>query len=275
MKVAGTPVGLLIEALIARTDVTVITLFGSQARSVGNFLADEQSDVDLQVVVKDPGKLVDPSWARAHLAGNAIKAWNVKNAFGGVQKVSVVLTEGELDLVVVPAKRMRWAYWAMRLDIHRRSPQLRRKFGDLVLVMGNGYRVLKGGEAWELFWQKLLREVPEPRMTQDEVRNIVEGVKVDHVSIQQKLQRGELIAAQRWLHTGIAEANFKLLHELRRRRGETSFHDGRRAELLWQADWVDSMRISARCEAAEIAAAAEQGLRMTNRLAAELAQTSA
>jgi hypothetical protein len=40
------------------------------------------------------------------------------------------------------------------------------------------------------------------------------------------------LAAQRMLHHSLAETNFRLLHELRLRRGEQSYPEARRGELI-------------------------------------------
>jgi hypothetical protein len=61
---------------------------------------------------------------------------------------------------------------------------------------------------------------------------LAEAFVCDYVFTRRKVQRGELCAAQRWLHHQLAETNFRLLHELRLRCGKTSFPDARRLEQL-------------------------------------------
>ena len=273
METVGPRVDHLIEVLLGSNDVEAAIVFGSQARAADDSPADAGSDVDMQVVVKNPERWIESAWAESTLPDGCLQAWNVRDAFGGVKKISILLTDGELDLVFVPAYRMRWARWGMALGIHRISAQGMRKLGYLHLLVDHGHCVVKGGRRWESFWQRVLTEVVEPRLSIAEIRNLLEGEKVDRVSIQRKLARGELIAAQRWLHTGIAEAVFKLIHELRCRQGKPSFHDGRRAESIWTSEEVTALRLSARCEAAEIEQAAEQGLQVAQRLVAELEQT--
>ena len=73
-----------------------------------------------------------------------------------------------------------------------------------------------------------------------------------------KIARGELVAAQRWLHAQLAETNFRLLHEVRRRRGQASFPDARRLELLATAEELGSVRIEATLEEGSLRAAAGQ-----------------
>jgi hypothetical protein len=78
----------------------------------------------------------------------------------------------------------------------------------------------------------------------------------DYVSTHRKLQRGELLAAQRWLHHQLAEANFRLAHELRLRRGQTSFPDARRIERLSNVA-LEDVTVSAYPKAADLRKAVE------------------
>ncbi len=259
----------LLSVLLARPDVEAVTMFGSRARTEGRD-ADAGSDIDLQVVSREPSVLADSGWAESVLPAQAIVAWNVRAAFGGVQKLSVVLRDGEADIVVVPAKRMRLARWAVRFGIHQRNAKLRRQLGDIKLVMAGGFRVLKGGAAWQRFYDRVVAEVPEPGLSDAEVRNLVAGATVDLISIRRKLARGELRAAQRWLHTGLAETNFRLLHEWRRRRCERTYHDGRRAELYLPEDELVLVSVSAELDREALERAAESAETATRRLAAAL-----
>lgn len=260
----------VVATVLASGDVQSAILFGSRARTPDDAPADSGSDVDLQIVVRTPSRWVDRAWAESVLPADSVMAWNVRDAFGGVKKVTVLLADGQLDLVFVPARRMRWARWGIALGIHRLSPRGMRQAGDLKLLASGGYQVLKGGAKWEAFWRRVVAEVTEPGLSDDEVRNLVEGVKVDLASIQRKLDRGELRAAQRWLHTGIAETNFKLMHELRSRRGERTFHDARRVEAILDADALARVTISAELSEPALRRAAETAAQVTKELAAEI-----
>lgn len=260
----------LMAAMLASPDVSAAVLFGSRARPEADSPADAGSDVDLQLVVKTPRQWVDRRWAESVLPPDAVQAWSVRDAFGGVKKVSVLLVDGELDMVFVPARRMRWARWGLALGLHRISPAGMRRAGDLKLLAGAGYSLLKGGSKWESFWRRVVAEVPEPRLSDAEIRNLAEGVKVDLVSIQRKLDRGELRAAQRWLHLGIAEVNFKLMHELRHRRGRRCFHDARRAEEVLDAASLAQVTVVTDLSVEGIREAAETAARVAARLSSEL-----
>jgi hypothetical protein len=54
----------------------------------------------------------------------------------------------------------------------------------------------------------------------------------DYVSTLRKIQRGELLAARRWIHHQLLETLFRLIHELRLRRGLPSLPDARRIEFI-------------------------------------------
>ena len=260
----------IVEALLASPDVEAAILFGSRVRQSDDSPADAGSDVDIQVVVKRPTQWIQRAWAESVLSAEMIEAWNVRNAFGGVKKVSVLLSDSELDLVFVPARRMRWARWGLAWGVHRISRQGMRQAGDLRLLADRGYRLLKGGPRWESFWQRVVAEVTIPGLSDEEVRNLAAGAQIDFRSIQRKLERGELRAAQRWLHTGMAETNFKLMHELRRRRSQRSFHDARRVEALLDPDSLARVTVSATLSAQAIEAAAKLSAQTTRYLLTEL-----
>lgn len=265
----------IVAVLLTRSDVTALTLFGSHARQTDIGSADNNSDVDLQVIARDPGRLLAADWVRETIGPENLEAWNVREAFGGVKKISVLLLDGELDLVIIPHGRMRRARWAVAMGWHHRSDSIRRKLGNLVMVVGDGYQVLKGGAKWERFWQRLVVEVVEPRIDPEGVENLWASAQVDHRSIMRKLARGELLAAQRWLHTGMVETNFQLMHALKRRRGELSFHDARRAEMTLEATEVDLIRVSAHLTESEIRRAADEALKSSQSMVEKLREAEA
>ena len=75
-------------------------------------------------------------------------------------------------------------------------------------------------------------QIPSRRLGDDETRAIAEGFVCDYISTRHKIARGELLAAQRWLHHQLADASFQLHHELRLRQGKLSLPDARRLEFL-------------------------------------------
>jgi hypothetical protein len=151
---------------------------------------------------------------------------------GAATKVSAVLRAGELDLVVLPAQRLRWAKLFVALGVAQRMAGLRQALGGLATVLRGGHRMVKGEGEWGAFFRDVAAEFPVPCLSDAEVRSLAEGFVCDYVSTRNKIERGEFLAAQRWLHHQLAEVNFQLLHELRQRRGEPSLPDVRRVERL-------------------------------------------
>ncbi len=91
-----------------------------------------------------------------------------------------------------------------------------------------------------------MAEVPDPRLDDAAVRNLAACFRCDQRWLERKLARRELVAAQRMLHLGLVEANLRLLHELRLRRKERSFPEGRRLERIAPRAVVGAVTVSAR-----------------------------
>jgi len=252
----------LVRWAAGHPDVRALTLFGSHARGA----ADPQSDFDLQLIATRPAAFESREWVGSALPGHALRAYSVRPAFGGVRKVTALFDVGLMDIVVVPAGRMRLARALVAAGVHRRVGFVRRGLANVAVVMRPGFRVLKGGAGWHAFYARVVAEVPDERLDDALAQALGETSYLDYVGLERKLARGELRAAQRWLHAMVAETNFKLMHELRLRRGEPSFYDARRLEqTLSPADlaWVT---VDARLDAVEIGIAAREAIRATHTL---------
>jgi hypothetical protein len=92
----------------------------------------------------------------------------------------------------------------------------------------------------------------------------------DLLWVLQRIERGELVAAQRGLHRLLAEPNFQLLHEARLRRGELTYREARRVERLLPARELALLQVSARLRRAELKRSARQAYRSFRRLMTEL-----
>ena len=115
-------------------------------------------------------------------------------------------------------------------------------FGEFALVMSFGHKVIKGGEGWANFYSRVVKEVELAHLSDDEAIALAENAYVDAVSVLNKLSRGELVAAQRWLHRSIIEANFRMMHETRVRRRLVSYPDGRRVEQILGPSELSAVR---------------------------------
>lgn len=212
--------------------VKAVVLIGSRVRAADDAAggADAASDWDFHVITSQPEPFARSAWTAALGLGAPlayVERWGV---LGSSRKVSAVFAGGELDLVVLPAGRLQLAAMAMSLGLHRQLPSLHRALGDLAIVIRPGYRFLHGAGAWAPFYARVVAEVADPRLSDVDVRRLAEGFVCDFVWLQRKLDRGELVAARRMLHRGLAEVNFQLAHELKLRRGERTFPDARRLE---------------------------------------------
>ena len=240
--------------------VKAAILFGSSARPAGALEAvDYWSDVDLHVVTTAAARLERLDWSR-ELVGLGFCHQTVRPATGGVRKVTALFAEGEVDLVLVPASRLRLGRLAARLGLHRRSAVLRYALNEIATCLRSGYRFLKGEDSWGDFYAWIAAEMPGTRLDDRAAAGLADVFLCDLLWVLQKLERGELVAAQHLLHRSLAEANFRLMREWRLRRGLPlpSFGLGRRAESLYPPEELRLVQINARLDAAELHQAAWQ-----------------
>jgi hypothetical protein len=214
--------------------VKAVILFGSRAPNKdGNVRsADVHSDWDFQIITSRPRKFLGGEWLR-ELTNSPLQVYAVRTPrLGSMPKIHAIFAGAEADFVILPAFTLQCAKIAVGLGLHHRFDRLYRGLQDLSIVIRPGYRFLKGGSTWEPFYRRVLSEVRDPRLDDADVVNLANGFLCDYLWIQRKLDRGELIAARRMLHRELMETNLRLLHELKLRRGELSFPEGRRVELV-------------------------------------------
>ena len=250
--------------------IAALVLIGSRVHGAdsGVVAADEFSDWDFQVVTSRPELFLSRAWTQAAGLGEPLAYAARPGRLGTATKVSAVLREGELDLVVIPAGLLWRAKWLLNLGLATRLASQRHALGGLAIVLRHGHRVVLGERAWGPFFRRVADAFPPLRLGDAAVRMLAEGFVCDYVSTCHKIERGEFLAAQRWVHLQLAEVNFQLLHELRQRRGEPSLPDGRRIERLP----VDSrgIAVSAVPTADSLRAAAEKSAATLRELMAAL-----
>jgi predicted nucleotidyltransferase len=259
------------EWLKDQADVRVAAVFGSHARALSGEgqPADPWSDVDLQIVTTRPGRYRDRAWT-AQLKGQELHAYAVRPVFGGVQKVTALFSGGEADFVIIPYRRLWLGRLAFSLGLHRHVAGIQRGLGEFALVMSFGQKVLKGGPGWQRFYTRAVQEIPLAHLTDEEARSLGEGAYVDANSILGKLARGEYVAVQRWLHRSLIETNFRIMHELRVRRGLVSYPDGRRVEQLLSPAELAMVRFEVGLDETSLRAAIFASLAGTRKLLTEL-----
>jgi hypothetical protein len=212
--------------------VKAAVLFGSRARQFGlSTAADEWSDIDLHVITAATTKISEVNWKKA-LPQHHYIFHTHRPATGGVTKLTVLFSEGEVDFVLIPRNKMRIAALAMTLGLHVWFGGLRAALNNMATIMSGGYYFIKGENKWKHFYERVVTQMPGVRITDSEASNIASNFICDLLWIFQKLERGELVAAQRHLHKSLAESNIVLLHELRLRQNLPTFQQARRVERL-------------------------------------------
>jgi len=240
--------------------VCAAVLFGSSARQgADNHRSDQWSDYDFQLVVSAPEKITQVDWNRLMPAHNH-RLHDLRTATGGVHKLTVLFESGQIDLVIVPAVKLRLARIGFGLGLERINRQLNSALNEINTCIRDGYKIVKGEESWGKFYAKVATQMKGVRLSDGEAVSLANRSLVDLVWIRQKITRGELGAAQHLLHHSLAETNFRLLRELRLRRDEPlpSFGLGRHVEHLLPPTELAWVRIDARCDPVELARAAER-----------------
>jgi hypothetical protein len=238
--------------LQAEPAIRSAVLFGSRARAAQTAApADQWSDVDLHIVTRSPRKIVDTRWESV-VRDSPYCLKVVRSATGGVNKLTVLFASGEADLVLVPLSRMRLGALALKLGLHRRVRIVADALNAFAMPLSYGYRFIKGESAWGPLYARIVSEMEGFRLDNDKVRQLATVSLYEQFYALQKLQRGELVAAQRVLHRSLGETNIMLLHELRVRRGELSIQQARRVEQLASPQQLSTVQISARLEKEEL-----------------------
>jgi hypothetical protein len=244
-----------VEDWLRRTeDVESAVLFGSSARPKGEqAAADAWSDFDLHVICRKPKQFEHLNW-RGLLPGQDFRFQVVRPATGGVRKATLFFATGQVDLVLVPA----WQLWigraAFQLNIHHRFHSVNNALNEVSTCVRSGYRFLKGEAAWGKFYGRVASDMPGVRISDTSAKLRADVSVADVLWVLQKIQRGELCAAQHLLHSSISAYNFALVRESRLRRGlpVPSFGLGRRVETLMTPAELAWVQVDARLVAVEL-----------------------
>jgi hypothetical protein len=240
--------------------VKAAVLIGSRQQTGSDpaFCPDAVSDWDIQLITRRPSLLRRPQWIEELGLGKPLAYVIRKSLWGGGFKVNLVLPGAEADLLVTPVASMRRLQWLTAAGFHRRPGWTRRCLQAHAMIVRSGWRFLKGGRWLEPFYQRAVAQMPDPRLDDDAVRQLAAGFFCDYLWAVRKIARGELLAAQRMLYRELAEVNFRLLHELKRRRGERTFWDARHLERIASEEDLAAVTVSALCEGPALRAAVER-----------------
>jgi len=271
--VSSIPFGETFSAWAAgERSVRGLALIGSRERAAGDAVwkADAESDWDFYVITSQPRLFATAAWTRGLAIPPPLAYVSRRTADSRAPKVNALFEGAEVDLVVIPAHLLTLGKLMVSAGLHRREGWLRRNLQALAEVIRPGWRFLKGGSEWDPFFRRIVAEVPDSRLSDADAVRLADGLACDYVWIRRKLVRGELRAAQRMLHREVAETNFKLLHELKLRRGERSFEKGRRIERIATQEELAQTTVSAPCDASALGAALDGSVRSCRDLMRQL-----
>ena len=248
--------------------VSGLVLIGSRVRPPAEALeiADSHSDWDFHLIASRPSMFLDRQWIK-DVPGAQLKAYTSRSAvISGVPKVSIVLSDTEADLVIIPASLLRFLKLRVAFGLHRRPGSTQRRLQNIAEVIRPGWRFLVGEARWGSLYRRAVAEVSDPRMSDDALMRLAEGFVCDYVWTLRKMARGEFRTAQRMLHRELAEVNFQLLHELKQRRGERSFTKARRIERIASSDELADLTVDAGIEPTSLQSAIEKSAATCRRL---------
>jgi hypothetical protein len=238
----------------ARADIRALVQFGSRVRDDGT--ADRWSDYDYHIITSDPRKYGDGSFAR-DLGPCWASATRV--SFGNVVRVTAIY-EGalEADFVVLSHVEMLVVALALRWPSTARfwPRPLAGGVSSLKIAAAPGWKVIKGGAAWEKRYARITPS--EASMTEANFERVCGEFWVELVWTAKKVARGEFRAAQRAIHEHLIENGLRVFREGALMDGRTAYFVGRRAESWFTPEQLSATKEGTRPEAAALWAALAQ-----------------
>mgnify|MGYP002641013099 FL=1 len=193
-------------------------LFGSAVRDQSK--CDRRnywSDLDLHVVATEPSALESVDWNSA-LPKKEFCLQVARPATGGVRKVTAVFASGQIDLVVVSSIALSKAAESLLPHDSLCSITFDVPLNEMATCLHSGYRFLKGKKKWGAFYARIAK-FPGVRISDFELHRMGNIFVCDLLWVLQKLDRGEIVAAQHVIHGKLVDANLRLWRELQLRRG--------------------------------------------------------
>jgi len=258
--------------LVKNTSIESAVLFGSTARHLLKTQRLERwADIDLHIVAKDVASLTSVHWTSA-LPKQQFCMQVLRPATGGLNKATVVFKSGQLDLVLVPSRQMEGAADALRRNYHRRDRTLNTALNEMATCIHSGYWFIKGKDTWGSFYESVYN-LPGIRIQENKLIDMGDSFLCDLLWVLQKIERGELVAAQHVLHNKLVDTILRLWRELRLRRRlpVVSFGLGRRLEELSSREEIKRLKINAKANRGELVSAANQTFVCLRYMMAEVA----
>jgi hypothetical protein len=224
----------------AQPDIAALVQIGSRVQP--GAAPDGWSDFDYQLITSAPGRYRDGGFTRA--LGDCW-AHGLEPAFGNVVKVTAVY-EGalEADFVILSRAEVRVAALALRWPGTARwwPRRLVQGVNSLRRVAGAGWKVIKGGPAWERRYARLTYH--EDELSRAEFAELCGQFWVQLVWAAKKARRGEFIASQRTIHRYLIEACLRVDEARAKAAGGPAFPLGRRAEAWLPPGQLAAARVA-------------------------------
>jgi Streptomycin adenylyltransferase len=238
----------------AQADIRALVQIGSRVQEGAG--ADSWSDYDYQLITSSPRKYRDgsfseklgPCWAFGSrmVFGNSLK---VTAVFEGALEADFVVLRHIEVLIAVTALR-----WPQTARLWPRA--LVRGVADLRGVVGSGWKMIKGGAAWERRYSRV--SYYSNPLTEDEYNQWCGEFWSQLVWVAKKVGRGEYRAAQRGIHEHLLENTLRMLEQEALLGGLRAYPRGRRAELWMNPEQLRATDLSSRPERAALVAALGQ-----------------
>jgi hypothetical protein len=238
----------------SRDDIKALVQIGSRVQP--GAAVDSWSDYDYQLITSRPGRYRDgsfaedlgPCWACGSrmVFGNALK---VTAVFEGALEADFVVLRHIEVLIAVTALR-----WPQTARLWPRA--LSGGIADLRRVAGAGWKMIKGGAAWERRYSRISFASRPP--SEAEFNQWCGEFWSQLVWVAKKTARGEYRAAQRGIHEHLLENALRMLEQEALMGGLKAFPLGRRAELWLTPEQLRATDISSRPERAALLAALGQ-----------------
>jgi len=264
----------VIAGLKAANHIRVCVVFGSFARFLHGFgdQPDRYSDVDVQVITDDLSIFRDESWPKT-LSSSPLLSYTHKAVFGGVNKATVIFDGGGVDVVILDHRSLLAARFLHSSGFSSISGKFRARMASFSDLMRFDYCMVKGSRKWEEFYREAGLAGSRLEITDSEAQSLSCAAFAEAINILGRIERGELIAAQRLLHLELVELNIRLLNELRERRGEYTYHRGRRAEQILPDDLRKYILVDSRCNKIELTHSTLDTMRSNRALIKEITGT--
>lgn len=187
---------------------------------------------------------------------DACQGYFLRDVFGAAKKATILFAEFQVDIVIVPVRRLRIARLALQLGLLTRLRRMRPALESFADLMRYDHLVIKGGAEWARFYMKAVAVGGRLRLSNDDAARLLDIAFADGLMALGKVGRGEIVAAYRILFGVLIETNLRFVQEIRERIGVAGFHRGRRAEECLTELELSEVSVAIGSDKEEVVAAA-------------------